>query len=55
VEQAAPDGYEGHVDVEFTLKRDGSFSKTRMLKSSGADAQDQAARDAVPGGTLRSG
>lgn len=40
-------GYRGHVDFEFTLERDGSMSALRMLKSSGTDALDRAARNSL--------
>jgi TonB family protein len=40
-------GIRGHVDFEFTVERDGTMSSLRMLKSSGADSLDRAARNAL--------
>lgn len=37
----------GHVDFTFTVERDGTLSDCRMLKSSGNDALDRAARNAL--------
>ncbi|MCG6922380.1 MAG: energy transducer TonB [Acidobacteria bacterium] len=47
VPQAAYLGYGGHVDFEFTVERDGSISALRMLKSSGTDSLDRAARNSL--------
>jgi TonB family protein len=39
--------FRGHVDLEFTVERDGSLSALRVLKSSGKDECDRAARQAL--------
>jgi TonB family protein len=39
----------GHVDFEFTVERDGTMSSVRMLKSSGVNALDRAAENALRG------
>jgi len=40
----------GHVNLEFTVERNGSMSSLRMLKSSGTASLDQAAKDALSAG-----
>lgn len=52
VPQAALLGFRGHVDLEFTVERDGSLSELRMLKSSGTPALDRAAANALLGSRL---
>jgi TonB family protein len=47
VPQAALFGFRGHVDFEFTVERDGSMSRLRMLKSSGTTSLDRAAQNAL--------
>ena len=47
VPQAAYQGVGGHVDFEFTVERDGSLATLRMLKTSGTDSLDRAARNAL--------
>jgi len=37
----------GHVDLEFTVERDGSMSALRLIKSSGMASLDRAAQDAL--------
>ena len=37
----------GHVDIEFTVERDGSVSMCRILNSSGYPALDKAAKNAL--------
>lgn len=39
----------GHVDLEFTIQRDGTLSDLRLLKSSGTPALDRAAANALIG------
>ena len=39
----------GHVDLEFTIERDGTLSGLRLLKSSGTAALDRAAANALLG------
>jgi protein TonB len=45
-------GARGHVDLEFTVQRDGRMSDVRVLKSSGTPALDRAARNALLGSRL---
>jgi periplasmic protein TonB len=45
--QTALLGFRGHVDFEFTVERDGTMSSLRMLKSSGTDSLDKAARNSL--------
>jgi protein TonB len=45
--QTALLGFRGHVDFEFTIERDGTMSALRMLKSSGTDSLDKAARNSL--------
>jgi TonB family protein len=56
VPQAAAIGFRGHVDLEFTVARDGSIvgDDVRMLKSSGTDSFDRAARNALLGSRFQS-
>ena len=49
VPQAALLGFRGHVDIEFTVERDGSMKDLRVLKSSGTPALDRAAQNALLG------
>jgi protein TonB len=49
VPQAALLGFGGHVDLEFTVERDGTLGNLRMLKSSGTPALDKAAANALLG------
>jgi TonB family protein len=49
VPQAALLGYRGHVDIEFTVERDGRISKIQVLKPSGTPALDRAAHNALTG------
>jgi protein TonB len=50
---AATMGARGHVDLEFTVERDGRMSDVRVLKSSGTPALDRAARNALLGSRLQ--
>ena len=52
VPQPALMGFRGHVDLEFTVERDGSMSGVRLLKSSGTAALDRAAQNALLGSQL---
>jgi len=52
VPQAALLGFRGHVDLEFTVERDGTLSSLKMLKSSGTPALDRAAQNALLGSRL---
>ena len=45
-------GFRGHVDLEFTVERDGSLTNLRLLKSSGTPALDKAAENALLGSRL---
>ena len=45
-------GFRGHVDIEFTVERDGAVSEVRLLKSSGTPALDRAAQNALPSSRL---
>lgn len=49
VPQPALLGFRGHVDVEFTVERNGSLSNLQMLKSAGTPALDRAAVNALLG------
>jgi protein TonB len=49
VPTAAIMGFGGHVDLEFTVERDGTMTNLRMLKSSGTPALDRAAQNALLG------
>jgi TonB family protein len=50
--QAFQLGAHGHVDIEFTVERDGSMSSMHMLKSSGTPSLDRAAENALRGSRL---
>lgn len=52
VPQAAALGFRGHVDIEFTVERDGTMTGIRMLKSSGTVSLDRAAENALRGSRL---
>jgi protein TonB len=52
VPQPALMGFRGHVDIEFTVERDGRLTNLRMLKSSGTAALDRAAQNALLGSRL---
>jgi periplasmic protein TonB len=52
VPQAALLGFRGHVDLEFSVERDGTLSGLKMLKSSGTPALDKAAANALLGSRL---
>jgi len=52
VPQPAILGFRGHVDLEFTVERDGTLTNLRMLKSSGTPALDRAAQNALLGSRL---
>ena len=52
VPQPAILGFRGHVDLEFTVERDGRLTNLRMLKSSGTPALDRAAQNALLGSRL---
>lgn len=45
--QPALMGFRGHVDLEFTVARDGSVTGVRMLKTSGTNSLDRAAQNAL--------
>ena len=40
-------GLKGHVDIEFTVERDGNLSQSRFLTSPGNPALDKAAKRAL--------
>jgi TonB family protein len=48
--QPALMGMRGHVDIEFTVERDGSLSQCRILTSSTNPALDKAAKNALESG-----
>ena len=52
VPQPAILGIGGHVDLEFTVERDGQMTNLKMLKSSGTAALDRAAENALRGSRL---
>ena len=52
VPQPALMGFRGHVDIEFTVERDGRISSLRVLKSTGTPALDRAAQNALLGSRL---
>jgi periplasmic protein TonB len=52
VPQPALMGFRGHVDLEFTVARDGAVSGVRLLKSSGTTSLDRAAQNALLGSRL---
>lgn len=45
--QPALMGFRGHVDLEFTVARDGSVTSVRLLKTSGTNSLDRAAQNAL--------
>jgi hypothetical protein len=47
--QAATFGIRGHVDIEFTVERDGSLSQCRILTSSGNPALGQVGEEPSAG------
>jgi protein TonB len=47
VPQPAMMGFRGHVDIEFTVERDGTMTGVKILKSSGTPALDRAAQNAL--------
>jgi protein TonB len=49
VPQPALLGFRGHVDIEFTVERDGRISDLRIVKSTGTPALDRAAQNALLG------
>ena len=49
VPQPALLGFRGHVDIEFTVERDGRISDLRIVKSTGMAALDRAAQNALLG------
>ena len=53
VPQPALMGFRGHVDIEFTVERDGRISGLRILKSTGTPALDRAAQNALLGSRLQ--
>lgn len=52
VPQAAMLGFGGHVDIVFTVHRDGRLSDLKMLKSSGTISLDKAAMNSLLGSRL---
>ena len=52
VPQPALMGFRGHVDIEFTVERDGKISSLKILKSTGTPALDRAAQNALLGSRL---
>jgi protein TonB len=53
VPQAAYLGFRGQVDIEFTVRRDGTMTEVNLLKSSGTSALDRAAQNALLGSRLQ--
>ncbi len=49
VPQAAMLGFTGHVDLEFSVERDGRMTNLRLLASSGTVSLDRAAQNALVG------
>lgn len=45
-------GFRGHVDIEFTVERDGTISGLKVIKSAGQPALDRAAENALLGSRL---
>jgi protein TonB len=52
VPQSVLMGFHGHVDLEFSVERNGGLTNLRMLKSSGTPALDRAAMNALLGSRL---
>jgi protein TonB len=50
--QPAMMGFRGHVDIEFTVERNGSMTSLKLLKSAGQPALDRAAENALKGSGL---
>jgi TonB family protein len=50
IPQAVLLGIRGHVDLEFTVERDGSVTGLRLLKSVGNPALDKSAANAILAG-----
>ena len=50
--QPALMGFKGHVDIEFTVERDGTMTGLRIVRSSGTLALDRAAQNALSGSRL---
>jgi TonB family protein len=50
IPQAVLLGFHGHVDLEFTVERDGRVSDVRVLKTAGNPALDRAAANALIAG-----
>lgn len=47
IPQAPRVNADGHVDLEFTVEKNGSMSGLRLLRSSGSSLLDEAARNAI--------
>jgi len=45
-------GFRCHVDIEFTVERNGAMSNITLLKSAGTPALDRAAMNALQGSRL---
>lgn len=52
VPQSVLMGFRGHVDLEFSVERNGTLSSLRILKSAGTPALDKAAQNALLGSRL---
>jgi TonB family protein len=52
VPQPALMGFRGHVDLEFSVERDGTLTNLKLLKSTGTAALDRAAQNALLGSRL---
>ena len=52
VPQSALMGFRGHVDLEFSVERNGTLSGLKILKSAGTPALDKAAQNALLGSQL---
>jgi protein TonB len=52
VPQPALMGFRGHVDLEFSVERNGTLTGLRILKSAGTPALDKAAQNALLGSRL---
>lgn len=52
VPEPAMMGFRGHVEIEFTIERDGTMTGVKILKSSGTPALDRAAQNALLGSRL---
>jgi periplasmic protein TonB len=49
VPQPALMGFKGHVEIEFSVERDGTMTGLRMVRSAGTTALDRAAQNALIG------